>query len=57
MSCTCFVGADSMAIANMRDLTDKQWKTLDELIPEPPSRPPDWGETPKAVLLKVLVAS
>ena len=27
-----------MTIANMRDLTDKQWKTLDALIPEPPRR-------------------
>ena len=27
-----------MTIANMRDLTDKQWKALDALIPEPPRR-------------------
>jgi len=27
-----------MTIANVRDLTDEQWKKLDELIPEPPRR-------------------
>ena len=27
-----------MPLANARDLTDAQWETLDDLIPEPPHR-------------------
>ncbi len=27
-----------MTIANARDLSDRHWRTLDELIPEPPRR-------------------
>jgi transposase len=27
-----------MPLANSRDLTDAQWETLDDLIPEPPHR-------------------
>jgi len=27
-----------MTITNVRDLSDRQWRTLDELIPEPPRR-------------------
>ena len=31
-------GADSMLVANGRDLTDAQWEILDNLIPKPTSR-------------------
>lgn len=37
-SAPVLMGVDSMTIANARDLSDRQWRTLDELIPEPPRR-------------------